>query len=378
MAARTKIFALGMIVAILTIPAPAIAVGNRSESRPVDVVIALDTSGSMEQLIDAARARVWDVVNELGRLTPTPELRVGLLSFGNESSTEELGWIVEETDLTDDLDTVYGKLMALTTAGSEEHVGRVLQTALETMSWSPDRDALRIIFVAGNETADQGIELADFRGVGRQASEDEIIINALFAGNREQGIVERWHEVANHGGGNFSAIDPRTSTIQIPTPADEPLLALNQRLNETYVPYGANGEKGLTNQVAQDSNASRLGVQSCSSRIVAKGSALYTNAAWDLVDATLQPDFDWSAIDDRDLPEQLALMTVEQRRAFVEEKRAAREAIQLEIQALSAEREAYIATALFQEGAGVPGLGSAMRDAIRQQAMAKGFECDDC
>ena len=50
------------------------------ETRPVDVVVMLDNSGSMEDLLDATRARVWDVVNELGRMKPTPELRVGLVS----------------------------------------------------------------------------------------------------------------------------------------------------------------------------------------------------------------------------------------------------------------------------------------------------------
>ena len=45
------------------------------EIRAVDVVLCLDTSGSMENLLDSARARLWDVVNELARLTPTPRLR---------------------------------------------------------------------------------------------------------------------------------------------------------------------------------------------------------------------------------------------------------------------------------------------------------------
>ncbi len=44
------------------------------ETRPVDVVIALDTSGSMEGLLDAVRARLWDIVNELAGFEPVPEL----------------------------------------------------------------------------------------------------------------------------------------------------------------------------------------------------------------------------------------------------------------------------------------------------------------
>ena len=75
---------------------------------------------------------------------------------------------------------------------------------------------------------------------------------------------------------------------------------------------GARGRDGLANQVAQDSNASRLGVESCSSRIVAKGGALYTNASWDLVDATLSADFDWNAVPLADLPQELQSMTREQ------------------------------------------------------------------
>src|SRR6185295_8158597 len=69
------------------------------ETRAVDVVICLDTSGSMEHLLDSTRARIWDVVNELAKLKPTPELRVGLLSFGTDQATEREGFIVQHLDL---------------------------------------------------------------------------------------------------------------------------------------------------------------------------------------------------------------------------------------------------------------------------------------
>ena len=285
------------------------------ETRPVDVVVMLDTSGSMENLLDATRARVWDVVNELGRMKPTPELRVGLVSFGTDKATEEQGFIILHLDLTGDLDEVYAELMALTIGGGTELVGRALNEALDGMSWSPEYNALRVVFVAGNESADQGVEDDDFRIAARAARDREIIVNALYAGNRDQGVVEKWHEVAQAGEGNFSAIDPATGSIQIAAPQDALLLELNARLNTTYVPYGKKGQDGLTNQIAQDSNASRLGVQSCSSRIVAKGGALYNNASWDLVDKTLEDGFDWDGISLADLPEEMQSMTVDERAA---------------------------------------------------------------
>ena len=346
-----------------------------ADSRAVDVVICLDVSGSMEGLLDSTRARIWDVANELAKMKPTPELRIGLLTFGDGLSSESEGWIVQRLDLTDDLDSVYSELMSLKIGGSEEFVGRVVDKAIDGMSWSRNRDALRVIFVAGNESADQGVDSHDFRVAVRAARDRGVIVNALFAGNREQGIVEHWPEVAQVGQGNFSAIDPSASTIQIATPQDARLLQLNALLNMTYMPYGARGKDGLANQVAQDGNASRLGVESCSSRIVAKGGALYTNDSWDLVDATLREGFDWDALQLADLPKELQLMSREQQVAAVSAMRKKRESIQTEIQKLSAERETVIRNAVAVEATG---LGTAMRQAIRQQAMAKGFTCDGC
>lgn len=356
-----------LLAATATLPA--------QETRPVDVVVVLDTSGSMENLLDATRARLWDVVNELGRMQPTPELRVGLISFGTDKATEEDGFIIRHVDLTDELDGAYAELMELTIGGGEEYVGRALNEAVDAMSWSPEWDALRIVFVAGNEPADQGDD--DFRVAARAARDRDIIVNALYAGNREQGVVEKWPEVARAGEGNFSAIDPAVGSIQIATPQDDLLLELNGSLNTTYVPYGKKGEAGLTNQIAQDSNASRLGVQSCSSRIVAKGGALYNNASWDLVDRSLEEGFEWEMLSLSDLPEELREMSNEERNTFIDARRAERERIQLAIQQASEAREAFVQQAL-AERLGGAGLGEAMRQVIREQAKAKGFTCEDC
>ncbi len=345
--------------------------------RPVDVVFCIDTSDSMEDLLDSARARIWDVINELARMSPTPDLHVGLISFGTDAGGETDGWIVKHSELTDDLDHVYAKLMELTVAGSEEQVGRVLHEAVRNMNWSRDPEALKIIFVAGNESADQARETYDFREAALRARSEGIIVNALFAGSRNQGVAELWDQVARLGEGNFSAIDLAAGLSQIATPHDDDLLELNASLNRTYLPYGEGGEKGLANQVAQDRNASRLGVQSCSSRIVAKGSSLYTNASWDLVDASLQGGFDLVRIADDQLPEAMRSMNAGERSSYVDRKRAEREAIQQEIQRLSDEREQFVRAEVARLRNEV-GLDDAMREAIRSQAQAKGFKCDDC
>ena len=44
----------------------------------IDVAIALDVSGSMKPLADAARLKLWEIVQELTLYEPAPALRVAL------------------------------------------------------------------------------------------------------------------------------------------------------------------------------------------------------------------------------------------------------------------------------------------------------------
>jgi len=62
---------------------------------------------------------------------------------------------------------------------------------------------------------------------------------------------------------------------------------------------------------------------------------------------------------------------------YVEQKHLDREAIQLEIQQVSLKREAHIKKVRARELA-ASDFGEAMKQAIREQAIAKGFECDGC
>src|SRR5215208_1243623 len=91
-----------------------------AESKPIDLVLCLDVSNSMDGLIDSAKLRLWDVVNEMGKMKPTPRLRVALYSYGCDAYPSGTGWVRKDLDLTDDLDEVYKVLNALRTNGGTE------------------------------------------------------------------------------------------------------------------------------------------------------------------------------------------------------------------------------------------------------------------
>ncbi|HVP73894.1 MAG TPA: vWA domain-containing protein, partial [Phycisphaerales bacterium] len=123
--------------------------------RIVELAICLDTSGSMEGLINAARVKLWEIVNDLALAKPTPRLRVALLTYGNDGHNAENGWVNIDIGFTEDLDMVSKQLFALTTNGGTELVGRVLKAAGERLDWNASDDVLKLIVVAGNESADQ-------------------------------------------------------------------------------------------------------------------------------------------------------------------------------------------------------------------------------
>src|SRR5687767_11674679 len=102
--------ALVLAALAVALPAPARAGAKAGPAPVVDVVLCLDVSSSMDELIGSAKVKLWDLVNELGALEPTPRLRVGLYSYGHRGYDAKKGWVRKEVDLTGDLDTVYQKL----------------------------------------------------------------------------------------------------------------------------------------------------------------------------------------------------------------------------------------------------------------------------
>jgi len=347
-----------------------------SKARVVEMAICLDTSGSMQGLIDAARRKLWAVVNDLALAKPTPKFRVALLTYGNNGHAVENGWVRVDSGLTDDLDKISQQLFALTTDGGSELVGRVVDAATRQLQWSPAPDALKIIFVAGNETADQDREIP-YRDACKRATAKGIQVNAIYCGGEADADAAGWREVAALADGQYMAIDHDNGTVAISTPFDEQLAALSVSLNATYLPIGAEGERGWLNQKAQDDNAGRVGAVEGAERGAAKASTLY-RCSWDLVDACKEKEFKLEALEPKDLPEALRGLTLEALREKIDEAGARRGEIQKRIQELDAKRRAFVeAERAKNADAGQKAFDKAVRDAIRSQACAKGFAFEE-
>jgi hypothetical protein len=132
------------------------------------------------------------------------------------------------------------------------------------------------------------------------------------------------------------------------------------------------------NQVAQDVNALKAGFSSAVQRAACKGSDNYRNAGWDLVDAVKQGRVRIEEIKTEDLPEEMQNLSVEQRKAVVDERTRERERIQSRITQLTAERNRYVADQMKQTSTRPAGstLDRAIIAAVRKQAIEKEYQFD--
>lgn len=373
----TRLAVAALLLAPLTASAsPPVA----EKPKAIDLVVCLDVSGSMNGLIDSAKIKLWDVVNELAKVKPTPNLRVALYSYGNPQYGRESGYVRKEIDLTTDLDEVYAKLNALRISGGEEYVARVTQTGLKDQKWSDEDGALKLVFVCGNEPANQDKQVT-LGEVAELARKQGAIVNTIYCGPAGGGDAGGWREFAVQAGGSYANIDQdrakRDLAAAIKTPYDAELVKLGEKLNTTYVAYGMAGQRGAANQVAQDRAAGAAAPGAEVARAVTKANALYRNSAWDLIDRVKDdPKLDVTKLKEQDLPEEMRKLKPGERVAYLKKKADERAAIQKEINELSAKRAKFVADERKKQPKteGEKALDEALREIIREQAKAKGFE----
>lgn len=347
---------------------------DSSKSRNIKLALILDTSNSMDGLIDQAKTQLWKFVNELSQTKAdgeTPVLQIALYEYGNDRLSSRSGFVKLVSPFTGDLDEISSKLFSLTTNGGNEYCGEVIQQSVSSLNWTGNDNDLRIIFIAGNEPFNQGNY--SYRSACEKAVAEGINVNTIFCGDYEEGIRTFWQSGALAGRGNYMCINQDLRTVFYDTPYDRVLDSLNTELNGTYLYYGKEAGFRKENQLIQDRNSQLYGSANKAERSVSKAGSFYSNSNWDLVDAYNDKSTDLSRIPDKEWPAELKALAMEQRIRRIQEMDAKRTTIKNEILDVNKLRLQYIDKQKVESG-NVSSLDASMLKAIREQAVMKGFE----
>jgi hypothetical protein len=343
-----------------------------AKAQTIMLALLLDTSNSMDGLIDQAKSQLWKIVNEVavakGEGGHQPNIKIALYEYGNDGLSSAEGYIRQVSALTDDLDVISEKLFSLRTNGGNEFCGQVIKASLNQLAWSASSADLKMIFIAGNEEFTQGNVSVDL--ACSAAKEKGVVVNTIYCGDFNSGITLGWKRGADLTGGTFMSIEQNNETVYVPTPYDDEIAALNDKLNATYVYYGALGKFKKEQQVVQDKNAASYGLANMAERSFCKSSTAYKNSSWDLVDAAKDNERVIVETKSDDLPEVMRSMNLEQRKAYVRLKSEERGKIQAEIQSLNAKRLEYISNNTPQSAKDKM-LDASMMKAIMEQGGAK-------
>ena len=341
----------------------------------IQVALLLDTSNSMDGLIDQAKSRLWNIVNTLTTLKyngASPQVEIALYEYGNDGLKDE-NYIRQVTPLTQDLDLVSEKLFALKTNGGNEYCGAVIRDASMNLNWDGNEKSMKLIYIAGNEAFNQG--RINYKETILGAKEKNIYTNTIFCGSRDEGIQTFWQNGATLGEGKYFNINSNQKLIYIETPYDVKISQYNSQLNDTYISYGTKGSEMKSKQTTQDSNAEMQSASNAVERAVSKSKKnAYKNDHWDLVDKIEKDRSYISSIKEEELPFELKGKSRDEINKIIAKKSTERNEIQKEIEALAKKRQIFIDSEMKKRGnADGDDLGKAIEKSIVELAKKKGY-----
>lgn len=339
----------------------------------IEICFVLDTTGSMGGLIEGAKQKIWFIANQIIAAKPTPEIRIGLVGYRDRGDE----YITRDYDLTNDIDAVYANLQKFSAAGggdTPESVNEALNVAATKMSWSTNRQVLKIVFLVGDAPPHMDYTNdVKYPDVCQQAMRRDLIINTVQCGGiSETGPI--WQEIAKLGEGNYAAIPQSGGMAMIATPMDAEIAKFNRELGGTMIAYGDSmsrrsvSAKQAASEAAPASVAADRVAYNSKSGVVVQGGG-------ELLDELATGHVKLESVKKDSLPEEWRKLNESELKSAINKKQEQRAEIQKQLNKLAKEREEYIAAERRKTTAGkADSFDEKVAGWIQSQAARKGIQ----
>ena len=347
----------------------------------IEVVFVLDTTGSMGNLIAAAKDKIWSIASGMASAKPTPEVRMGLVAYRDRGDD----YVTRVVDLSTDLDAMYMTLMQFEAAGGgdgPESVNRALSDAVHEITWSDDPSTYRTIFLVGDAPPHMDyVGEKQYPQLMADARQRDIVVNTIQCG--KAGVTRvHWTHIAQLADGRYFDVEQDGSALAIATPFDDQIAELSRELDETRLYYGSREEREVARQKVETASElhRRADKDSRARRAVfnaSEGGRKNFLGDKELVDDVATGRVGLEEIPTEALPETLQAMAPEDRSAAITEQARKRSELTQRIQELAKSRESFIQDKLDEVGGAEASLDYKIYSAVREQAEAKGLEMEE-
>lgn len=343
----TCLLTLALVLAF-TLPAFAAGSKNITDKNRVEVVFVLDTTGSMANLIDGAKKKIWSIANSIIDQDPEAEVLMGLVAYRDIGDE----YVTKVFPLTTDIQGIYADLLTFKANGggdTPESVNEALDVAVTKMGWtsankSNSAKVTRIIFLVGDAPPhmDYGQD-RKYPEVIKEARSKNIVVNTVQAGNSGS-TMKVWKEMAQMGEGDYHRIPQDGGRVVIiETPYDEEIHLLQIKINKTVIPYGSRMQQEEVSKKTKmyESRSAASADMSAFVNKSGKGAKVVTGYG-DLVNDVLTAKKDLAKLDKSELPADLQGMSTSELDSFIKKQQKEREVSAGELKKLAVKREAFI------------------------------------
>jgi hypothetical protein len=319
----------------------AAAVGFSAAKPRVEVAFVLDSTGSMGGLIEGAKQKIWSIANSIIAQKPTPEVRIGLVTYRDRGDE----YVTQKFDLTADIDTVFKNLQSFVADGGgddEESVNEALRVAVTGLSWTGDKGVLKIIFLVGDYPPHMDyrneVKYPETCGV---AVKKGLIINTVQCGDVPE-TTAVWQKIARLSEGSYVALAQSGNMTAMATPFDEEIAKVSAALGATLVPYGDRERQAEARSKVDTAAAAPASVAAdrAAYNLASGGKAI--QGTGDLVADTADGSIDVSKVSTELLPPEMQKMGPAERARYVAKQKTARDTFNATLAELGRKRADFV------------------------------------
>jgi Mg-chelatase subunit ChlD len=337
------------------LPAKVPAKPDSVQSR-IQIVFALDATGSMSGLIGAAKEKIWSIAGSLAQADPAPVIEIGLIFYRDRGDA----FVTRQVALSSDIDDVYEKLMQISADGggdSPESVNQALHEAITKFKWDSSFNTYKTVFLVGDCPPHM-----DYRNDVKYpvscslAKQKDIVLNTILMGNN-QSAMRVWKEIAVCNQGSYTQVDMNANDIVVNTPYDSVIADLSDKLDDTRIYYGNEEEKSLSfvkvSKSKSISNAVNVNIkaQRAEYNSTKAGKDAYYGKK-ELLESYKGKSVSLDTIKKEELPDAMKNMTAAQKEKFMEQKIAQRDSLNIELKKYTKQRQEFIEKDLKNRKAG--------------------------
>jgi hypothetical protein len=308
------------------------------ELQQIDVVFALDTTGSMGGLLDGAKRTIFSIATHIKETNGNANLRIGLVAYRDRYDD----YVTRVFPMTEDIDSVFADMSQLTAGGGgdlPEHVNKALVDVL-AMPWR--EQAAKMVFLVGDAPPALRDDAPDTATLAEQAAARQITINTVRCGGNGQ-TAAAWQQIASLAGGEFSSIAQDGGVREIATPYDVEMAAVSRRIDESTVIYGDDKDRARYDRKMSAAAAAPASTSASRADYYVNAKPAKGRDSNDVIGGVAEGTVSVESLDAAKLPADLRALGPEERNAQLKAKAETRTRLQAELTELSKKRREYMA-----------------------------------